>query len=296
MSDSASPSTQNSGKDSGEPVEKSMSTPNTSPTPAAAPKRENLLLNIIFNIATPGAILSWLSEPKFWQWLATPLGSLAYTTPTLDDDKTFASACALVLALLFPISYGLYDFATRRKTNFISILGFGSVLITGGMGLMKADGMWFAVKEAGVPLLIGLMVLISQRTKRPLVREFLYNDQMINVPRIEAALAEKGTKADFERLLARSAYLLAFSFLISSILNFTLARIILTSPAGTPEFNAELGRMNWLSWPVIVLPTMGMTLYALWKLLDGAEKLSGLSFDDLLLQPPAKDAAKTDKA
>lgn len=253
-------------------------------------KRENLLLNIVFNIAAPSLILSWLSEPKYWGWLANLLGSNAMTSGAPEEGKLFAAACGLVLALLFPISYGTYDLVTRKKTNFISILGFGSVLITGGMGLMKADGIWFAVKEAGIPLLIGATVLISQRTKRPLVREFLYNDQVIDTVRIDAALEEHQAKPAFDRLLASSSYLLAFGFLISSILNFILARLILKSPAGTAEFNAELGRMNWLSWPVIVLPTMGITVYALWRLLKGVQALSGLTLDDLLQTPPETNA------
>lgn len=260
-------------------------------TPPArpAPQRENLLLNILFNIAAPSLILSWLSEPRHWKWLAGLLGSGAFNGPDEASAKTFAAACGLILALLFPVIYGLYDLVTRKKTNFISILGFFSVLLTGGMGLLKADGMWFAVKEASIPLLIGAMVLITQRTKRPLVREFLYNDQVIDTARIEAALAEKGTKADFEKLLASSSYLLALGFLISACLNFGLARYLLVSPAGTPEFNTELGRMNALSWPVIVLPTMLITVYALWRLLKGVQTLSGLSFDDLLQpQPEAK--------
>lgn len=268
---------------------------NTSPSNSApAPKKESLVLNILFNIAAPSLLLSYLSEPGQWKWFATLIGSTAYAGPDDAAAKTFASACCLVLALLFPVIYGIYDLITRRKTNAISILGFFSVLLTGGMGLLKADGLWFAVKEAAIPLLIGAMVLITQRTKRPLVREFLYNDQVINTPRIDAALAERGTKADFERLLSSSSYLLAFGFLISSFLNFGLARYLLKSPAGTAEFNTELGRMNALSWPVIVLPTMAITIYALWRLLTGVQKLSGLSMDDLL-QPQPETKPETSK-
>ena len=263
-------------------------TPGTKP----AAKRENLLLNIVFNIAAPSLILSWLSEPRYWKWLAGLIGSQAFAGPDDTAAKTFGAACGLILALLFPVIYGAYDLITRRKTNFISILGFFSVLLTGGMGLLKADGLWFAVKEASIPLLIGAMVLITQRTKRPLVREFLYNDQVINTPRSEAALAEKGTKPEFERLLASSSTLLALGFLVSAFLNFGLARYLLVSPAGTAQFNSELGRMNALSWPVIVLPTMIITIYALWRLLKGVETLSGLSFDDLL-QPTEEKKPST---
>lgn len=223
-----------------------------------SPKRENLLLNLAFNLALPALVLSKLSKPE---WLGPVAG--------------------LIVALAFPLGYGIWDFARRRQANFISIIGFVSVLLTGGLGLLKTDNFWFAVKEAAVPTVIGIAVLVSLKSKRPLVHTFLYNEQVIDVPKVDAALAARGTRAGFERLLVTSSYLLTLSFLVSAVLNYGLARYLLKSPAGTPEFNAELGQMQLLSWPVIVLPSMAMTLYALWRLLSGVQKLTGLALEEV---------------
>ena len=87
------------------------------------------------------------------------------------------------------------------------------------------------------------------------------------------------------------ACFLAASFLLSAVLNFGLARYLLKSPSGTPEFNAELGKMNLLSWPVIVLPSMAMTMYALWKLLRGIEALTGLDFESIFHAKASKNQA-----
>jgi hypothetical protein len=46
-------------------------------------------------------------------------------------------------------------------------------------------------------------------------------------------------------------------------LNFGLARYLPRSTPGTPEFNAELGKMNGLSLPVIMLPTMVVMMVVL---------------------------------
>src|SRR5690606_10383773 len=194
------------------------------------PKRENLLLTVVFNIVVPSLILAKLSGPE-----------------------RLGPAVGLVTALVFPLGYGVWDFARRRQTNFISIIGFVSVLLTGGLGLMKVDGLWFAVKEAAVPAVIGFAVWASMKSKRPLVRQFIFNDQVIDVPRVEGALAERGNRPQFDRLLVTASYWLVASFLLSAVLNFILARMLLKSPSGTPEFNLELGKMNALSWPVIVL-------------------------------------------
>ena len=125
--------------------------------------RENLLVNLICNIAVPTYVLTSLSKEEH-------LGPL----------------WGLVLAILFPVSYGVYDFMRRRRTNFISIIGFFSVLLTGVLGLLHVGGLGFAIKEAVMPTLIGIAILVSLRTKKPLVKELLYNEQVIDVARVNA--------------------------------------------------------------------------------------------------------------
>ncbi len=237
-------------------------------SPAPAPKRENLLLNLVFNIAVPMLILSKLSDR---------LGSMN----------------ALMLALAFPLGYGVYDFWQRRSVNFVSGLGFFSTLATGGLGLLRLEPLWFAVKEAAVPALIGIAVFVSQWSKRPLVRQFLLNEQVINLPRVSAALDEHGMRPAFEALLRASSVLLAGSFFLSAFLNFALARYLITAAPDTPEFNAQYGRMLGWSWPVIVVPSMAMMMFALWRLVKGVERMTGLTLDQILHSPEEKkDAAR----
>jgi hypothetical protein len=125
-------------------------------------------------------------------------------------------------------------------------------------------------------------------TRWPLVREMLYNPQVIDVPRIDAVLAARNARPAFDRLLTNASYLLTLSFGVSAVLNYVLARYLLKSPGGSEAFNAELARMNLLSWPVIALPTMAMTMFALWRLLGGLQKITGLALEELLNTPPEK--------
>jgi hypothetical protein len=240
---------------------------------AARPKPENLLVNLVCNVAVPTAILSWLSGDR---WLGPKWG--------------------LLVALAFPVGYGLQDFFRRRRWNFISIIGFASVLISGGFGLMKVSGLWFAVKDAAIPTVIGLAVLASVRAKTPLVNELLYNPQVIDVDKVDAALAARGTQAEFAGLLRQSTALLSLAFFISAALNYALARHLLRSPPGTEAFNGELAKMHLVSWPVIVLPSMAMMLYVLWRLLGGIRRLTGLELDDIFRAPPEKKPAAADAA
>jgi hypothetical protein len=228
---------------------------------ATPPPKENLLLNLACNVAAPAIILSKLTEQ-------------------------LGARNALITALAFPLAYGAYDLVRRRTFNFLSALGFTSTLATGGLGLLKLEPFWFAVKEAVVPTLIGLTVLVSQWTKRPLVRTMMFNDQVINVPRVEAALDERNQRPAFLSLLKTSSWLLAGSFALSAVLNFVLARIIITAMPETAEFNAQLGRLTWLSYIVIMVPSMVIMIYALWRLIKGLESLSGLTLDEILHQQP----------
>ena len=237
---------------------------NESPNPSPPPKRENLFLNIIFNVALPTMILSWASGEK---WLGPTWG--------------------LVVALLFPTTYGIMDFVKRRKYNFISIIGFSSVLITGGFALMQLNAFWFAVKEAAIPAIIGLSVLGSMRTKMPLVKEFLYNPQIMDIARIETQLDVRNTHHQFAALLRGASRLLALSFFISAVLNYFLARYLLVSPPGSEAFNGDLAKMQLWSWPVIVVPSMAMMMFALWRFMKGLKSATGLKLEELMNEEAA---------
>ena len=96
-----------------------------------------------------------------------------------------------------------------------------------------------------------------------------------------------------DRLLTKCTWLLAFSFLLSGILNYGLARWIVVSPSGTDAFNSEVSKMMAWSWPVIVIPSMAIMMVTLWMLLGGIKKMTGLELDDVLhgAPPKAEDAA-----
>ena len=226
---------------------------------ATAEPRESALLSLGVNIAIPAVILMKLS-----------------------GEETLGPVGGLLLALAFPLGYGVWDFHRRREWNFISVLGFISILLTGGIGLLQLDPKWIAVKEAAVPGVIGLAVLFSLYTRYPIVRTFLYNDKIIRVEDVDAALAERGNHPAFERTLVHASWMLAASFFLSALLNFVLAKLIVQSPAGTTAFNEELGRMTALSYPVIVIPSMAIMIIAMWYLFSRIRGLTGMDLEQIL--------------
>ena len=224
-----------------------------------AKKKENILVNILMNIIIPTLILTKLSGPQH----LGPVGGL-------------------LIALAFPIAYGLTDFVRNRKINFFSALGIFSILLTGGIGILKLPTEYYAIKEAAIPALIGFVVLISIRTRYPLVKTFIYNDTILNVEKIAANLKQHNKTHTFERTLRIGSYLLAASFFLSSTLNYILAKIIVMSPAGTEAFNIEVGEMNAISFPVIAVPSMIIMVLTLMYIFRSIRLLTGLTFEEAM--------------
>lgn len=222
-------------------------------------KTKSLFANILFNIAIPVLILS-----------------------KLTTQDRLGPVYGLLLALLFPVIYFTYEYITEHKANFISILGFVSILLTGIIGVFEFPSEWIAFKEASVPLLIGLAVLISLWTPYPLIRKLLYNEELVDVNKIEATLKAKDNEKEFDKVLTYSTIMLAGSFFLSSILNFVLAKILIHSPSGTEEFTHELAKMTALSYPVIALPSTIVMMLALWYLFSKVKKLTGLEIEEML--------------
>ncbi len=239
---------------------------------AAAPApQENMLVNLLINVAAPSIILS-----KF------------------SGEHSLGPTWGLIVALAFPIGYGIWDFIRRRKVNFFSAIGVFSTFLTGGMTLLKLPPEYVAIKEASIPLMFGLATLGSLYTPFPLVRTFLYNEKVLQVERVNDALMRYGTQQAFERTLVVASWMLAGSFFLSAVLNYGLAKYLLVSAPGTEAYNAELGKMTALSFPVITIPSMVVLVGALWYLLNRIKSLTHLKFEDIFNDGQANSKTTAD--
>jgi len=129
-------------------------------------------------------------KPRPWVDLLISIVIPSVILMKLSGDEYLGSAIALIVSLAFPLSWGLFELIRYRKYNFIAVLGLVSVGLTGGIGLMALDPKWLAIKEAAIPGLLGIAVLVSTRTKYPLVRTLLYNPAILNVDKIHRTLRQ----------------------------------------------------------------------------------------------------------
>jgi len=242
----------------------------TTPTPAQRKDRPEHqprpLIDLLVSIVLPSVILMKLST-----------------------DEYLGASGALILALAFPVSWGLFELLKYRKFNFIALLGLISVLLTGGIGLLHLDTRWLAIKEAAIPAIIGIAVMISTHTRYPLIKTLLYNPKVVDVDKVGERLEQQGHTAAFEGRLMKATYWLGGTFFFSSVMNYVLAKWLVTSPSGSAAFNEELGQMTLVSYPMIAIPSMLMTMaifYYLWRTIHG---MTGLSLEEIFrLEPEAE--------
>lgn len=229
-----------------------QSTPTHKPRP---------MIDLLVSVLIPSAILMKLSGPE-----------------------DLGASGALIVALAFPLGWGVFELLKYKKFNFIALLGLISVLLTGGIGLLQLDAQWLAVKEAAIPGIIGIAILVSTYTPYPLIRTLLYNPKVINIEKIENKLHESGNNQKFESRLQNATYLLSSTFLFSSIMNYILAKWIVTSPAGSVAFNEELGKMTLLSYPVIAIPSTLMMIAVLYYLWRTIRLLTGFTLEEIIVE------------
>ena len=199
-----------------------------------------------------------------------------------SGENDLGATGALITALAFPLGWGIFELIKYRKFNFIALLGLISVLLTGGIGLLQLDLKWLAIKEAAIPSIIGLAVLVSTFTRYPLVKTMLFNPKVIDVDKIKEKLEEKNSTLAFDARLMKANYLFAGTFLFSAIMNYILAKSIVTSPSGSAAFNEELGQLTLYSYPMIAIPSMLMMMaimYYLWRTING---LTGLDLEGIM--------------
>ena len=166
----------------------------------------------------------------------------------------------------------------------MSIIGIVSVTLTGVFGILQLPAQYMAIKEAAIPLIIGLAIVGSLKTPFPLIKKILMTPQLFDVERLTTALREKGNEAMFEKRLVGLTWGFASSMFLSAVLNFALAKIMLKSdPVLEQEaYTAEIGKMTGLSHIVIVIPCLIVMVFVMNKLFNTLTELTGCELDDLL--------------
>jgi len=260
-----------------------MTTEQKTPKPA----QEHPLANILINVLIPVLALSYLSkDPAIQEMLGKAV-----------KPWHIGPIKALIVALAFPICYGVWFFLKTKKMNFFSGLGLFSVLLTGGLTLFlwNKDGsvkehaaVLFGLKEASIPFVLGVAIIASHWSKTPLLRTFLYSDSIFDISRIEGKVAELGKEIDYRKVLLNATLLFAASFFVSTLLNFGMAMYFLgdldhTATNARELYNEKVAKVTGWGFLVIGVPIMLFLFLTLRKLLKGLHRVTGLEDEQLMM-------------
>ncbi|QQL45126.1 VC0807 family protein [Sulfuriroseicoccus oceanibius] len=246
--------------------------------PSSAPPREHPLANILVNVLLPILALSYLGKDgdKFWH---------------------LGPAIGMAIAICLPLGYGLRDLVRTRKLNPFSVLGLASVLLTGGITLMvwNEDGtihpkaaILFGIKEAVIPLILGLSFIVSMKMRTPLIRVFLLNDEIFDMKRVERAVESGGKTGEFRRLVWRATFGMAASFALATVLNFIvsyyfISQVDVTALDAREAYNDAVAAVTGWSFVIIGVPAFAMMMATLVYVVKAMEKITRLERDDFLM-------------
>ncbi|MFD0893903.1 hypothetical protein KBB96_10810 [Luteolibacter ambystomatis] len=249
-------------------------------------KPENPLINIMVNVLVPVLALGTLSKDPTIQ---EKLGKAAHWWH-------LGPVYGLAIALALPLGYGIWFFVRNRKANFFSLIGLLSVLLTGCITiyLWNKDGsvkpqaaLLYGLKEASIPLALGVAILASHRTQNPLLKVFLYNDTIFDIPKIEGRIGEQ-EQDGYRKLLLASTRLFATSFLVSAIINLALSLFLFrgfdhSAGDALEKYNAIIGKITGWSFVVVLVPAFGFLFLTLQRLVAGLKGLTGLTDEEIML-------------
>lgn len=238
-------------------------------------KKENPFVSLGFNIILPVIILN--RGPDFLSSQSAPI----YT---------------LIIALSFPFFYGLMDFTKRKKINLVSIIGLLSIALTGGLALLQLEGIYFAIKEAIIPLILAFVVFGSVFFKKPLADLLIFKSALFNTELIQSRLKLNNKEKDFKKLMNISTLVLAGSFVLSAVLNFIIAILVFVDidPAMDEELrrqviNEQVADMTWMGYVFIALPLTIITGFLFWWIIKQLKFFTDLSLEELVPQMKQQD-------
>lgn len=222
------------------------------------PKKKSAFGPLFFDVILPSLILQYGEK-----WIAK-----------IFHGYVIGAIPILVIALAFPLLHAVSDFLIHREKNFIAMLGVFNVLMTGGMAVLKVDVKWFPVKEAAVPLIIGVVVALSSFTENSLFYKLVCNDQIFKKDDLLKEVALTNHDHFFKAEIRKLGLLLSGSFLLSAILNYGLAYYLfiyqpIPVSQDLPEYgailNEKIAQMTYYGYAVILLPSLLFLGFIFWR-------------------------------
>lgn len=232
-------------------------------------------------IANNGKTMSHQPNPLADLVLTIVLPSLVLDQ--LSNPARLGPAGALIVSLLFPVTYAGWCWWKRSGWNLFSIIGFITVLLSGGLGLLKLDAFWFALKESAMPLALGAAFPLSHVFGKPLINALVMQPHLINLRAMGAALNTPEKNTAYQAALLHGSWAIGLATIGSSAGNFLLAlHLLRDKDPGGEAFVKAIGTLNWAGMLVIGVPLCAVMLLVFVWLIRRIQSITGLEHADLM--------------
>jgi hypothetical protein len=178
---------------------------------------------------------------------------------------------------------GLFFFGQMVVTRTVSVLAvfaLVAVALSGVVAFLRLDATWFAWKEGLLPVVLGLAVAASTLGPWPALKPLL--DKVLDPAALAQATSPPEAARRFAQVVRHSTLELAIATAAPGLLAFAMARILVVSEAGTPEFADELGQYAVWSVPGVWMPGVVVTVMWFRRMMAQVEVALGVEFEALL--------------
>lgn len=216
--------------------------------------------NLLFNFIIPMFILTRFSGEEF------------------GDARI-----SLLLALAFPLYYGIRELVGRRTFPYLSLLGVIGVILTGWLALTGSEPWMFACREAALTFILGLATLITAPTRFSIWRKFFVDLAGLHENTIQQNAHAQGNLPKLRKANLWFGIGFAALLLLSAAANFFLTLYVLGDAGDPARLNRELGRLMLAGNVFIFVPLATTAYWMVKKYYRALRTLTGLNLSEMKL-------------
>lgn len=172
------------------------------------------------------------------------------TLTFLSQERYLGGANATLLAIAFPICYGVYALFDKQRPIH-SVTGSLVVIATGVVLLLGGGKTALIAKEVIIPTTFSLVCLVLILFKHPLIDIFW--KYTFNHQKLKTWFAKKSKSARYNKYQYAGRFLLLISGLISAGIQLGLGIWLISGEAGSAELIQSAGVFQAISIPVVII-------------------------------------------
>lgn len=182
---------------------------------------------------------------------------------------------AYALSGVLPSVYLALDAWRRGSLNPFGVFLLAGSISNALVSFLRLEGVYFALKDASHSLLLIVACGVSIALRRPLFEFLFYGLLAPETAPQQAQLKAALARPDIRRALSWATACVALKALLLAVISYAVARLVVVSAFGAPDFNAQVARAHALTFPFFLLLDALFYGLALWLTVRAMRRLTG---------------------